>query len=115
MEDSKKPSLDKVLKRLEELDIQAWERKDNNGGPRFIANVNGLTVYLFIDYIDLGTHYYGLTITNRDGNKNIIYKNYGKKSAERKGLENLYQTILKKFDEIQEKEFEEMIKNFLSD
>lgn len=119
MEESKKPSLDKVIKKLEELDIREWECIDSRFGHKFIARVGGLTVHVF--KTDVGTlrKYHKIEIINREGinregERRIDYFSYKKRSVEEKCISKLYDRLRKEYEEHHKKEFEETLEQVFS-
>jgi len=116
-EDITKTSLEKVITRLKQIDIRAWKSKSflDSICPELITEVSGITFSLTKGVI-AG---YGLKIRYNVQDKEKEFEIKYNKKTERKYIQNLigdfYETIYKELKETNEKEFEENIKDLLSE
>lgn len=112
----KEPELEKVIKKLESLDIRQWTGHETGG--YFTTEVNGLTFSLSKkeDYRTFGSVvYHKLVIKNREGNIQIEYANSKKDSPEEIGITTLYESLRCLLEKDRDAKFEELINNFLSE
>ena len=122
MEDFKKPSLDKVIKKLEGLDIREWKREKRGYVYKFIARLGGLTIYIST-YNNNGTWirtYHIVQIINQNGDMDVSYLYPKKNSVEEKCISKLYDKLNEKYEkyfkkEYFKKEFEENLEQVFSD
>lgn len=105
-----KPSLDQVIKKLEELDIREWGREDNYYGKMFIARIGPLRVYTF-----KWEKYHQISISNINQDLWVKYYNEKNDSDEEKKIFGFYTKICKEYEEYKKKEFDEAIKQIFSD
>lgn len=110
MEDSKKPSLDQVIKKLEELNIREWERDDNKFGRRFVAQIGYLRFYIF-----KWEKYHNISISDIDKKLWVEYYNTKKDTDEEKKIFEFYTKVCKDHEEYKKKEFEDAVEQFFSD
>lgn len=101
--------LEKVIEKLEKLDIQAWERD----GVIFTARVSGLKVRLQVYKDPLNMTYSCIYIGSEDRTRQISYD--AKSKTEKDMIKSFYEKTRKKYDELKDKEFEERLQHFLSD
>lgn len=104
-----KPPLEKVIEKLEKIDIQAWERD----GVTFTARVSGLKVRLQVYKDPLNTTCSRIYIGSEDGTRQISYD--AKNKTEKDMIKGIYEKTCKKYDELKDKEFGERLDNFLSE
>lgn len=104
-----KPLLEKVIKKLEKLDVRAWRRETLDC---FTTKASGLTVHI-LRFTELEKIRYKLELKDDDGYQRISHTSYNKE--EKDMLERFYENINEKYNKIKEEEFKEMINNLLSD
>lgn len=110
MEDSKKPSLDQVIKKLEELNIHEWKREDNSSGRRLVAQIGYLKFYVF-----KWEKYHQISISDLDAKLYVEYYDTKKDSDEEKKISEFYTKICKEHEEYKKKEFGDAVEQFFSD
>ncbi len=109
-----KPPLDKIIEKLEKLDIREWKTIDDTffTGWNFSVHIQGLVFHL----ARYNKNDYGFYIQNEEKSIRIEYNNQ-KKIINSFG-EKLFKTLAeykKKELPRQEKEFEERLNRFVSD
>ncbi|MDP2906842.1 MAG: hypothetical protein Q8O03_02780 [Nanoarchaeota archaeon] len=110
MEDSKKPSLDQVIKKLEGLDIREWTRRNNDYGPWFLAKIGPLKICVYkLDKC------HRISIESQNEVMCVKYYNTKKDSIEEKKISEFYTKVCKEHGEYSKKEFEEAIEQIFSD
>lgn len=115
-----KPELEKILKKLEKLDLHRWEWKGQYYGPAFIARMGYLTFYLskekdhFVSVWKDDKICHFLTIENEDKSIKIVYS-YRSKSTEEIEIKNFYEKLRSALKESREKRFEQSLNEFLSE
>lgn len=113
-----KPPLEKIVEKLEKLDLERWEWKYGYTGPTFCTKIGNLKVYVREEK-NFGTfvnkYYHSLVIENRDESVSISYYNKNNQSVEEKEIGQLYKKLYSNLKEIREKRFEEAINEFLSE
>jgi len=102
-----KPKLEKIIKRLERLDIREWKREYYDYGMQLVARTNGLIIQLY----DKGD--YQIKIMSDYGHKEVSYKHVSK--TEKDMLKKFCEKIAKSYEELREKELQERLDRFLSD
>lgn len=105
-----KPSLDKIIEKLEKLDFHEWHysRGDTHDPFReeyLTANIRGLI-------FELNGHYSRLTIKNHEANAWVIY---GNEKQDRKKINLLFNNISTRILEYKRKEMEENLNGFLTE
>ena len=100
------PPLEKIIKRLEKLDIREWKYEYYSYGYQFVARTNGLVIELR-DKEDC------LKVTSDYGHKSMVYEPTNK--AEKDMLKKFCEKITKTYEGHIEKELQDRITNFLSD
>lgn len=103
-----KPLLEKIIERLEKLDIREWERDGN----RFNARHSGLLIHLHV-YKDMGMLNCHIEIINEGNDNELCYE--AKCKADKNIIKNFYDKICKRYHEFKDREFEDKVRNFLSD
>jgi len=105
-----KPPLEKLIKRLEELDIHEWQYEDSGYGKRLKTKSSGLTFYLY-RVKDITSVYY-LDIMNECQSKKVSYKSNKKSEG---GVKKFYETVSDKRNKIEEEDFNEKVNRWLSE
>ncbi len=110
MEDLKKPSLDKVIKKLEGLDIREWKCNNGHYGKEFTARIGPLQIYAY-----KWEKHHKIAINNQGGILSVKYYNKKKDSIEEKKISEFYGRLCKEHGEHEEKELEEALDQVFSD
>lgn len=114
----KKPELEKVLAKLEQLDTNQWKMHEGYYGPEFTMETNGLTFRLSIDKdvrIHKSIYYHELTIENREGNTQITYADTKKDSFEEREISRFYEKLRMSLKKEGYTKFTELLNTFLSE
>jgi len=101
-----KPPLEKVIERLEKLDIREWEHDDNV----FKARYGGVSI-LLDSYRDMGMTFSHIEIVSDDRSNRLRYEAKGK--SDKNAIKNFYDRLYQRYREFKDKEFEEKIKSLL--
>lgn len=124
----KKPELEKVIKKLEQLDIRQWNW--NRKYSEFTTETNGLTFRLSINkefqilsyfskrIFKQTFSYHELIIKNKEESKRVEYSNKDENSFEEKELTRLYDQLYQSYQPLitnKKTEFENMLNSFLQD
>lgn len=109
MEKSKEPSLDKVLEKLEGLDLREWQNKKNAYGPRLIANIGPLKFFVF-----KWEKYHQISISDRSEKLFVEYFNVKKNSIEELKISTFYNNLCKRYEEHYKEEFKNDLKQVFS-
>lgn len=104
MEDPKKPSLEKVIKKLEELDIREWKCNNGHYGKWFTARIGSLQVCVY-----KWEKHHQLAINKQGEMLYVRYYNKKKDSIEEKKISEFYDKLYKKHEEYEKKELEEAL------
>lgn len=101
------PPLEKLIERLEKLDIREWKYEYYNYGHQLVARTNGLIIQLY----DKGG--YKIKIVSDQGHKEIAYDPANK--TEKDILKKFCERMVKSYEEFREKELQERLDSFLSE
>ncbi|MDP2906838.1 MAG: hypothetical protein Q8O03_02760 [Nanoarchaeota archaeon] len=102
-----RPPLEKLIERLEKLDIQEWKYEYYTYGHQLVARTNGLIIPLY----HKGD--YQIKIMSDQRHKEISYQPANK--TEKDMLKKFCEKIAKSYEELREKELQERIDSFLSE
>lgn len=111
------PPLDKIIEKLEKLDLREWDKGSDNslnteiGGLRFYLTKGG-----FKNILDGDRIYYELIIRKTDKNAGCIKYSYDQNEKPlRDKLENLYKKISSTLKESQDTEILGRLNEFMSE
>lgn len=105
-----KPPLDKVIKKLEELDIRGWKCGNGRYGKEFTAEIGPLHIYVY-----KWEKHHEIAIRNYVGMLRIEYHSTEKGGLEEKKILELYDKLCKEYEEHDEKSFEAALEQIFSD
>ncbi len=100
--------LEKVIEKLEKLDIHEWKWVNK----RLVTRTNGMTVYLYKEPIKIPTSYC-LELTNEEDVG--LGLEYGSSKKEKELVKKFYEKILETYDKYKKEELQEMLDNFLKE
>lgn len=125
-----KPSIEKLIAKLESVDVREWERKFQaplvieERYEEFVANINGLTFSVYLarkpKSFKKDVFYACLLVVNKEKTVGIQYNDHKTDSVEAKEICRLHKKIRDYYlsDECKEKQkqdFKEKLDAFLSD
>lgn len=103
-----KQPLEKIIEKLEKIDIREWERDGNS----FNARTRGLLIHLHV-YKDMGMTCCHIELISEDKHNELRYD--PKNKAEKNMIKSFYEKTCKKYQEYKDTEFEDRVNAFLSD
>lgn len=106
-----KPLLEKIIEKLEKIDIRGWEYTTAHGDFIFTTINSGLKFRLSLITDPPMPYKYHFDVIDENKDKKI---EYGHK-AEKELIKRFYEKIKQEYDKFVENEFQEKLDNFLSE